>query len=49
MNKFFCDKNGEFIKCCWSGSSNGWYSTMVDVYVQDDTLYNNWLSNNTLS
>lgn len=26
----------------WSGSSNGWYSTMVDVYVQDDTIYNNW-------
>lgn len=26
----------------WSGSSNGWYSTMVDVYIQDDTIYNAW-------
>ena len=33
----------------WSGSSNGWYSTMVDVYDQDDTIYNNWCNNNTLS
>ena len=33
----------------WSGSSNGWYSTVVDVYVQDDTIYNNWCSNNTFN
>lgn len=33
----------------WSGSSNGWYSTNVDVFVQDDTLYNNWCSNNTVN
>lgn len=26
----------------WSGQSNGWYSTAVDIYYQDDTIYNAW-------
>jgi hypothetical protein len=29
----------------WSGESNGWYSTMVDVYYQDDRIYNDWCKN----
>lgn len=26
----------------WTGQSNGWYSTAVDIYCQDDTIYNAW-------
>lgn len=33
----------------WSGSSNGWYSTKVDIYYQDDTIYNEWCASSTRS
>ena len=31
----------------WCGTSNGWYSTAVDVFTEDRTVYNKWMASSS--